>query len=151
MTSSEMQRYIDNLATQAEILSLWHDRQQQLASEARMIAASDRSSLGMMRADAKLRDMDRFIEYGGRIYFVRISQATRRPEIIESCEIKVRCHHDLCSGETCWYDADAEMNLRWWIPDPDDLDEMVWEAEQLAAAEQYRRNVLHQTTTGAAA
>jgi len=129
--------YLAELELQHQVLSAWQSRGERLASEARM-AAADRSSAGMLRADNLLHAMDKPIEIGSRIFFVRFKHP--RPEVVESCEIKVKCYdnHDHFGSGRCFYDADSETWMRYWIPDPNDLDEMIWEAEDIARAEAYR-------------
>lgn len=134
---NDIPRYLAELQLQHEVLSAWQSRGLRLAAEARM-AAADRSSVGMVRADNLLNAMDKPIEIGSRIFFVRFKHP--RPEVIESCEIKVKCYdnHEHDGSDRCFWDDDAEMWCRYWIPDPNDLDEMIWEAEDIARAEAYR-------------
>lgn len=144
---NDIPRYLAKLELEHEVLSIWHERGTRLAAEARR-AAADRSSTGMILADSYLRRMDDPVEIGDRVFWVRFKDS--RPQVTESCEIKVKCYdnHDHDGSGKCFYDDDAEMWCRYRIPDPDDLDELVWEAEDIARAEAYRASFIHK---GAAA
>jgi len=140
--------YVAHLDTISRVLSEWHERGTRLAAEARQVAATDRSSLGMIAADRLLHRIDAAIWCDGKPYFVRFED--QRPQVIESVELVVECHHWHENCRECWLDEVTGQRLRMWVPDPDELEEFAWEAQQIAEAEAYRRNVLHQTTGAAA-